>query len=55
MGRKKTLSKLESGDMKRSVRSCVDSVDHHNPIKKKKRKKENQLITIWVCMAQDCA
>lgn len=39
MGRKKTLSKLESGDMKRSVRSCVDSVDHHNPIKKKKKEK----------------
>lgn len=39
MGRKKTLSKLESGDMKRSVRSCVDSVDHHNPIKKKKKGK----------------
>lgn len=42
--------KLENGDIKRSVGSCVDSLDHHT----QKKVRKNQLISFWVCEARDC-
>ena len=45
--KKKTSSKLESGDIKRSVRSCVDSVDHHISKKKREEKPINHYLGVY--------
>lgn len=46
---KKSLSKLDSEDIKRRVRAFVDSADHGSQVKSQSR---IQLFTIWACMAQ---